>query len=319
MSRKKFVPAPPRYETGTLADLLHAYELSSDYRELSRATKQTRQIYLRKLTKWHDTPATEIERDMLLELADGINVKSGPGAANAFLTATSTVYSWGIERGKFKGAHPLFKAKRFKEKHLPTFKREQYDIAEQKLPEPLRRVLVLGGWTGQRRGDLIRLTWANYEGGRLKFTQQKHKHNEEPVEMDLRVPPQLQAELDAWKAEAMAADEEAKVVSLTDRRDIAGRTILTDFRGLPWRPAGLSQQMKLHLEKIGLRKKGERGMNIHGLRKLVAVTLAERGASPHEIMGVTGHRTMDMVQLYTKEADMTRLGDRAIEKLSERK
>ena len=311
-------PKTPRFTAGTLADLLHAYEMSSAYRDLSDATKVNRQIYLRPLTKYHATPAEEIERGMLMEIADAIQLKRGPAAANGFLNATATVYNWAIKRGKFKLASPLFQVERYKEKHLPAFSREQCDQAEELLEEPLRRALVLGRYTGQRKGDLIRLTWANYDGTMLKFEQQKHKHNEEPVKMALLVHPDLKAELDAWKAEAEAAIEDAKVVSLADKRDIASRTILTDFRGLAWRPAGLSQMMKIRLEKVGLRVKGQRGVNIHGLRKMAAAVLAEEGASVKEIQGVTGHKTLAMIQLYTESADRERLGKQAIMRLPRR-
>ena len=309
----------PRYAEGSLAALLHAYELSSDYRDLSAKSKAMLRIYLRPLTKWHDTPAHELERDVLMGAADAINVARGPAAANAFLSATSTVFGWAIERGVFKHAHPLWKAKRFRTKNLPTFKRELYDQAVVQLPEPLRRVLVLASLTGQRRGDLVRLTWANYDGARLRFTQQKCKHDEEPRQMDLRVVPELRAELDAWKAEAQGSN----VVSLADKREgidtLAARTILTNSFGEPWVDTALSNGMRKALEKIGLRQPGQRGVNIHGLRKLVAVTMAEAAMSPHQIMSVTGHRTIAMVQLYSKEADMTKIGDAAIDALSTQK
>jgi integrase len=53
---------------------------------------------------------------------------------------------------------------------------------------------------------------------------------------------------------------------------------------------------------------------VHGLRKNAAVALAEVGCEPHEIMAITGHKTLAMVTHYTKRANQKRLADRAMEK-----
>lgn len=306
------------YEAGTLAELLLSYQNSSAYQELSKGTQAQRQIYLRYLTKHHATPAHEISKTMLLDIADAINVRSGPGAANCFIKAIAKVYNWAIERGKFDRVNPAFKIPNYAEKKLPAFTLADCEKGERELPEPLRRVLVLGRWTAQRRGDLVGLTWANYDGQMLRFTQQKTRVRAEPVRMALLVHPELKAELDAWKAEAQATIEQAKVVSLADKRDIASRTILTNFEGGAWHPGVLSRRMRLHLERIGVREKGVKGVGIHGLRKMTSALLAEEGASVKEIQGVTGHKTLAMIQLYTESADQERLGRQAIMKLSKR-
>jgi integrase len=58
---------------------------------------------------------------------------------------------------------------------------------------------------------------------------------------------------------------------------------------------------------------------IHGLRKGGARRLAEAGATAHEIMSVTGHKTLSEVQRYTAAAERERLAEQAIAKLTERK
>jgi len=42
---------------------------------------------------------------------------------------------------------------------------------------------------------------------------------------------------------------------------------------------------------------------IHGLRKNAAVELANAGCSPMEIAAITGHKTLGMVQHYSKRRD----------------
>jgi len=65
-----------------------------------------------------------------------------------------------------------------------------------------------------------------------------------------------------------------------------------------------------------LRKIGLDGHNIHGLRKLAAVRLAEAGATVHEIAAITGHASLSQVALYTKQADQERLARSAMVRLA---
>ena len=53
----------------------------------------------------------------------------------------------------------------------------------------------------------------------------------------------------------------------------------------------------------------------HGLRKACARRLAEAGATAHEIMAVTGHKTLAEVQRYTETAMREGLADSAHAKL----
>ncbi|MEE4117684.1 MAG: tyrosine-type recombinase/integrase [Paracoccaceae bacterium] len=56
----------------------------------------------------------------------------------------------------------------------------------------------------------------------------------------------------------------------------------------------------------------------HGLRKACARRLAEAGATAHEIMAVTGHKTLAEVQRYTETATREGLADTAMGKLLSR-
>ena len=49
----------------------------------------------------------------------------------------------------------------------------------------------------------------------------------------------------------------------------------------------------------------------HGLRKARAAGLASLGAPPHEIMAVTGHRTLKEVERYTLAANQRTLAEAA--------
>jgi integrase len=57
------------------------------------------------------------------------------------------------------------------------------------------------------------------------------------------------------------------------------------------------------------------GLNVHGMRKLFATGMADNGATPHEIGANTGHRTLGMIQLYTRSADQRKLSEGSVGKI----
>ena len=54
---------------------------------------------------------------------------------------------------------------------------------------------------------------------------------------------------------------------------------------------------------------------LHGLRKAAARRLAEAGCSPHQIMAITGHKSLDEVQRYCDAARQVGLARDAIDAL----
>lgn len=53
----------------------------------------------------------------------------------------------------------------------------------------------------------------------------------------------------------------------------------------------------------------------HGLRHLAAGRLAEAGATGHQIMAITGHKSLKEVERYTRKASQKRMAQDALAKL----
>jgi len=53
----------------------------------------------------------------------------------------------------------------------------------------------------------------------------------------------------------------------------------------------------------------------HGLRKAIAARLAESQATAHKVMSITGHRTLEEVENYTRAARKPQMADSAMLKL----
>jgi integrase len=88
------------------------------------------------------------------------------------------------------------------------------------------------------------------------------------------------------------------------------RPFLATVYGKGRSPDGLGNQMREWCDKAGLPE-----CSAHGLRKACARRLAEAGATTHEIMAVTGHKTLAEVERYTSAALREGLADAAMQKL----
>lgn len=280
----------------TLGELIAAWERAPEWRGLATATKNLHTLYVRPLAMMGEVEAARVQRRDLLNIRNAIAVERGDGAANAFIKTASTLFAWAVESGWLTHS-PVVRVKRLKGGHLPAWSEGDVALALPRLSEPLRRAVVLALYTGQRRGDLIRLPWSAYDGQVIRLRQEK-------TGAILVVPchPLLKAELDAWRQSSVVG--------------IGNAPILVNAKGKPWVPNNLTTQLGMALDAI---EGFPAGRNIHGLRKLAATNLAHAGCSLHEIAAITGHKTLAMLQLYTASVDQERLAGAAIHRLSERK
>ena len=273
-------PPEKPVEGDTIRSLLSAYEASPEFAAKAAATRAQYQIYLRPWLKIADAPVASIRRRDILAARDAIAQTRGKGAATAFSRVSAVLFRWAVDREWIEN-NPAAGIRALAGGSLPAWTEAQISHALANLREDLRRVVVLGLHTGQRRGDLSAMTWAAYDGATIRLRQAKTG-----AALILPVHPELRAELEAWKA----ARE--------------GVRILTTPRTGSWlRGEHLSHEMARDLKRIGLPP----GLNVHGLRKAAARRLAEAGCSVHEIAAITGHRSLSMVQHYTSSADQQRL------------
>lgn len=267
--------------------LIREYKKSPDWRSLQEGTRINRSAYLRLFDEIGHLLVKDVIRRDILMIFNAIAETRGNGAANNFRQSASVLFAWAVNQDKILHS-PVYEIKKLPGGELPAWTKDQADVALRGLPERLRRVVVFGLYTGQRRGDICKAKWSDYDGETLKFIQQKTDEK-----LALKVHPDLKAELDRWKMEG------------------AGETILTNNWGKPWLPNTLSITIQRAFRELQLPP----GLNVHGMRKLFATGMAENGATVHEIQSNTGHRTIAMVQLYTRSADQRKLSEGAVLKI----
>ncbi len=138
-------------------------------------------------------------------------------------------------------------------------------------------------YTGQRRGDVVRIGRQHVRKGVLLIRQSKTNS-----EVEIPVHAALQRSIDA----------NAK----------ANLTFLVTAYGKPFSPAGFTNWFRQALTAAGL----PAGLSPHGLRKAACRRLAETGCTPHQIMAISGHRNIMEVMTYTEAANRARLAVEAM-------
>ena len=276
----------PGIAPDSVSALIVAFRGSPEWATLAPATQATYSVYLRHLDRCGHVLASAMRRRDLLTIRDALAETVGAGAASGFVRTASRLFGWAVDRDWIEHS-PAERVRVLAGGHLPAWSEADLGRALASLPEPLRRVVVLAVHTGQRRSDLVAMSWAAFDSRAIRLRQQKTG-----VELVIPAGAALRAEIEAWRAARRST------------------RILVTAEGLPWHPNRLSQQIHYHLSRIGLPELG-----VHGLRKLAAARLAQAGCSVHEIAAITGHRTLGMVQLYTASADQARLAEAALARL----
>lgn len=151
----------------------------------------------------------------------------------------------------------------------------------------MRLAFMLALWTGQRQGDLLRVTWAAYDGATIRFHQSKTG-----ARVAIPVGAPLKAMLDA-----------------SPRRAV---TILTNSAGRPWTPDGFRASWRKTMAKAGIS-----GLVFNDLRGTAVTRLRALGCTHAEIGAITGHRNPEITRILEAHYAATdpRLAEEAIRKL----
>ena len=274
---------------------------------MARSTKATRERYMAMLEtpEWLARQVVDLQPDPfrrlradLLQMRDALARERGPGAATVFGQGVASLFTWAVERGRM-AVSPLMRLRALPGGHIPAWTAADAQRAMEKWPEFVRRAVVLNFHIGQRRGDLTQLRWDAYEVGagiislQPEKTRRRREASGKPP-LRLVVPSALAWELRRWREEAPAAE-----------------FILTRADGRPWTRSALSNAVRKQLLAEGWPTK--RGL--HGLRKLLAQTLKEAGASDGEIGAAQGWDSARTIRLYTSGADQETMARSAIARL----
>ena len=270
-----------------MGEVIVAYLESADFKNLRPSSQYSYRKALDFVRKYTNTPVAEVMRWHVLDMRDALAHK--PGMANLVTAVWSRILLYAKERDLVLGNA----AERIKKLPMGEYSRWSDDhiaYALKRFPRWGRRAVMLALYTGQRCGDLTRMTRSDYDGSGIQVRQEKTG-----ATLWVACHRALRAELDS--------DDGSSLYLL--HRD----------NGQPFRSKTLSRSFRDQIAKHDFLK----GLVLHGLRKSAAARLAEAGCSVHEIAAITGHQSLEMIAHYTAEADQKRNAMAAIVKLERRK
>jgi len=281
IGRKKVVP-------GSVADVVARYYTSTSWAGLAPSTKKNMSNRIERLRTEHgDKPIKSLERVHIQRMIDVI--ASTPVEGRNLLKAIRALMRVAVDDG-LRPDDPTqgVKCVRRASSGLHTWTEEEIDLFEAKHPPGTRAHLAfaLMLYTGQRRGDVIKMGWQHIRDGRLYLRQRKTG-----VNMAVAIHPAL--------AQALAAVARDNL------------TFLVTTFGKPFGDAGFGNWFRARCNEAGLPQ-----CSAHGLRKAAARRLAEAGCSASQIAAVTGHRSLREVERYTVAASQITMADAAISAVS---
>ncbi|AUM72918.1 tyrosine-type recombinase/integrase [Paracoccus jeotgali] len=274
-----------RSKPGTIAALVASYYRTGDFTGLADSTKTTYRGILERFRLAHgDKRVAHMEKRHVQNIISGMT--DTPAAAGNMLRMIHLLMRHAVDLG-WRGDDPtqgVRKPKRksggfltWEEDHIATF------TAKHEAGSRAHLALMLLLYTGQRRSDVVRMGRQHVRSGVLSITQQK-------TGQDVHIP--LHPDLKA----------------LLDKLPLDNLTFLMTAQGKPFVPAGFTNWFRQMVREAGLPD----GLSPHGLRKATCRRLAEAGCTAHEIMAISGHRSLAEVTRYTVAASRKDLAARAM-------
>jgi integrase len=278
-----------RAAPGSMSALAADWYASPAFHALQPPSQRTYRRLLENFLKKHGARivAHAEPRHLLKILAE---MKDTPAQANALRNVLRSLFQFAFERG-LRRDNPMRDVRRLKYRREPYRAWEEEHIAQYRAHHPsgssARLALELLLCTAQRRSDIIRMGPQHVRDGLLHIRQQKTGE-----ELRLPIHADLAAELPT---------EQEHMVFLTTEAGAAFKS-----------GTGFYNKFKAWC----LDAKLPTDLSPHGLRKAAARRLAEAGCTPHEIMSITGHRTLAEVERYTRAANKARLAVSANARMS---
>jgi integrase len=190
----------------------------------------------------------------MLDWRDQIAMKS-PREADCHASILQVILSWAWDRRRIP-AHPLERPGRVWQcTRVDRIWSDDDEKALLAMPRHLRLPGMLALYTGQREGEILRLTWSAYDGKSIRLQQGKHGRR-----VAIPVTGALKAGLDATPRDAVTA--------------------CVTSRGTPWTLDGFKSAW-------GMEKHA--GLTFHDLRGTAVTRLARAGCTTPEIDSITGH------------------------------
>lgn len=268
---------------GTFNGLVRDYTLSPEFGKLRESTqREYRRMLAKAELKFGNMPLAALEdprvRQDFMTWRGTVAKSSGDREADNRLSVVSAMLTWAKENGQvfsnhITGFRRLHSTDRSELIWLPEHIHAFMAVA----PVELQRALILALHVGQRQGDLLRLSWGNYDGSLISLRQGKTGRKVEiPCTKALR--------------------------KMLDGLDRNAAVVLTTKTNQPWTPRYFKAQWQAASKKAGITE-----LHFHDLRGTAVTMLAEAGCTTPQIAAITGHSLKTVTAILDKYLARTRV------------
>ena len=275
---------------GTFNGLVRDYTLSPEFGRLADSTqKQYRRMLTAAEARFGTMPMALLEdprvrQDFMSWRAEVVKERDGREGDDRLregdnrLGAISAMITWARENGQINANHiagfrRLYHSDRSDIIWLPHHVKAFMAVASIEL----QRALILALHTGQRQGDLLRLSWGSYDGRIISLRQGKARRNgvggrkvEIPVTRALK--------------------------AMLDGLDRTATVILTTPHGRPYSGKNFRQQWKAACRLASIPDE----LHFHDIRGTTVTLLAQGGATVPQIASITGHSLKQVSSILEK-------------------
>lgn len=281
-------PQPTVFAPRTLGRAIMDYYTSAAFEQLGPSRQHSRRLILNKLADaaGHE-PMKAITKGVIQR---GIDRRATtPSAANEYLKSLRAVFKYliSIDEVKESVAHSVpylsIKTDGF---HTWTLDEVAQFAEHHGTGSSAVLALALLLFTGQRRGDVIRMGPQHVKDGSIRLRQRKTG-----TEVDIPVLPPLQA--------------------VIDRSNIGNLNFIVTAFNRPFSDAGFGNRFRVWCDAAGLKH-----CTAHGLRKAGATIAANLGATDEQLMALFGWETRKQVSTYTRAADQKKLAIEAATRIA---
>lgn len=279
---------------GTFNGLIRDYTLSPEFEKLAESTqKEYRRMLIKAESRFGNMPIAALEdprvrQDFMAWRAE-VARSSGDREADNRLSVTSAMLTWARDNGQvtqnhIAGFRRLYHSDRSEIIWFP----EHVEAFMKVAPIELQRALILAIHTGQRQGDLLRLSWNNYDGQNISLRQRKTG-----ARIETPCTAALKAMLDSIPRET--------AVILATKTKISWKS--RHFRA-EWQKASIAAG----LDRVTLPGfEGPQKLHFNDLRGTAVTMLAEAGCTVPHIASITGHSLKTVTSILERYLARTRV------------
>lgn len=276
-------PKPTEFAARTLGRAVLGYYTSTAFLKLGDSRKRSRRLILNKIV---DSSGHEAIKDITKAVIQkGMDRRAAtPAAANEFLKSVRGVMDYLVSIDELKeNPAKLVKYNSIETEgfHIWTLEEVAQFVERHGFGSKAVLALALLLFTGQRRGDVIKMGPQHVKNGSIRFRRGKNG-----LEGTIPILDPLQYIIDATP--------------------IGHLTFLVTAFGKPFSSAGIGNWFRERCDEASLRH-----CSAHGLRKAGATIAADLGASDEQLMALFGWKSRRQVSTYTRGANQKKLAHEA--------